>query len=169
MFGSGVIQSQPADFKRLRMMMTCESEGDHVAALARVGVQMSDWFGTPGSVHAGPVGTLVAVGPAGTTVAAEGHRIGEGRIGVDRAAGQYGCAVFHFVVGAASLDKEAGPKYTPHVAVLLTTNRQMNKPYIKHTRELLNNQLHVDTRAKVCSMISTVLNAVNFSTSSFSV
>lgn len=90
--------------------MTEESEGDHVAAVARVRVQMSDGFGTPGSVHAGPVGTLVAVSPAGTTVAAEGHRIGEGRIGVDGAAGQYGCTIFHFVVGAASLDKEAGPK-----------------------------------------------------------
>lgn len=162
MFGSGVVQSQPADFKRLRMM-TKESEGDHVAALAGVRVQMSDWFGTPGSVHAGPVGTLVAVSPAGTTVAAEGHRIGEGRIGVDGAAGQYGRAVFHFVVRAASLDKEAGPKNIPHVAVLLTTHKHMKKPYIKH------NQLHVDMRANVCSMTWTVVNAINVSTSSLSV
>lgn len=67
--------------------------------------------------------TLVAVSPAGATVAAESHRVGEGRIGVDGAAGQYSCAVFHLVVGTASLDQEAWSKYVPHVAVLLTTHK----------------------------------------------
>lgn len=104
-----------------------ESERDHVVSLVRVRVEALDWFGTPGSVHAGPVCTLIAVGPAGTTVAAEGNRVGEHRVGVSRTAGQHGRAVFHLVVGAASLDEEAWTEQVPHVAVLLTTQR--------HTKE----------------------------------
>lgn len=97
-----------------------ESERDHVVAVAGIWVETFDWFGAPGSVHAGPVCTLIAVSPACTTVAAECHRVGEHRVGVDGTAGQYGCVVFHLVVSAASLDKEAWAKYIPHVAVLLT-------------------------------------------------
>lgn len=67
--------------------------------------------------------TLVAVSPAGTTVAAESHRVGEDRIGVSGTAGQYDRTVFHLVIGAASLDEEAWPEYIWHVAVLLTTRR----------------------------------------------
>lgn len=104
-----------------------ESERDHVVSLVRVRVEALDWFGTPGSVHAGPVCTLIAVGPAGTTVAAEGNRVGEHRVGVSRTAGQHGRAVFHLVVGAASLDEEAWTEQVPHVAVLLNTQR--------HTKE----------------------------------
>lgn len=84
-----------------------ESERDDVVALARVRVDTSDWFGTLSSVHAGPVGALIAVSPAGTTVAAESHRVGEDGVGIDRTAGQNGCAVLHLVIGAASLDEEA--------------------------------------------------------------
>lgn len=60
-------------------------------------------------------------------MAAEGNRVGEHRVGVSRAAGQHGCAVFHLVVGAASLDEEAWTEQVPHVAVLLTAQR--------HTKE----------------------------------
>lgn len=67
--------------------------------------------------------TLVAVSLAGATVAAESHWVCEGRIGLNGAAGQYSCAVFHLVIGTTSLDKEAWPKYVPHVAVLFTTNK----------------------------------------------
>lgn len=99
------------------------SERDHIVTLVRVRVEASDWFGTPGSVHAGPVCTLITVGPAGTTVAAEGNRVGEHRVGVSGTAGQHGRAVFHLVVGAASLDEEAWTEQVPHVAVLLTAQR----------------------------------------------
>lgn len=102
---------------------TNRSEGDQIVALAWIWVETSDWFGTPISVHAGPVRTLVAISPAGATVAAESHRVGEDRIGMSGTAGQYGRAVFHLVIGAASLDKEAWPKYIRHVAVLLTIRR----------------------------------------------
>ena len=83
-------------------------------------MEACDWFGTSGSVPAGPVRALIAVSPAGTTVAAESHGVGEDRVGVEGAAGQDGCAVFHLVVGTASLDKEARAEYVPHVAVLFT-------------------------------------------------
>lgn len=104
-----------------KMITTEESERDHVVALARVWVDASYWFGTPRSVHAGPVRALVAVSPAGTAVAAESHGVGEDGVGVNGTAGQYGCAVFHLVIGAASLDEEAWADYIPHVAVLLIT------------------------------------------------
>lgn len=68
--------------------------------------------------------TLVAFSPAGTAVAAESHWVSEGRIGLDGTAGQYGCAVFHLVIGTASLDKEAWSEYVLHVAVLFTTCRK---------------------------------------------
>lgn len=74
--------------------------------------------------------TLVAVSLAGATVAAESHWVCEGRIGLNGAAGQYSRAVFHLVIGTASLDKEAWPKYVPHVAVLFTTNKHECCPYI---------------------------------------
>lgn len=121
------MQLQLGNLKRLRTT-TKESERDHIVALARVWVETSDWFGAPSAVHAGPVCTLVAVSPAGATVAAESHRVGEDRIGLNGTAGQYGCAVFHLVIGTASLDKEAWPKYIPHVAVLLTIHKHMNEP-----------------------------------------
>lgn len=101
-----------------------ELEGDHVVALAWKWVQISERFGAPGSIHAGPMHTLVAVSPAGATVTAESHWVCEGRIGIDGAAGQYSCAVLHLVVGTASLDQEAWSKYVPHVAVLFTTHKQ---------------------------------------------
>lgn len=100
-----------------------ELEGDHVVALDWEWVQISERFGAPGSIHAGPVRTLVAVSPAGATVAAESYWVCEDRIGVDGAAGQYSSAVFHLVVGTASLDQEAWSKYVPHVAVLFTTHK----------------------------------------------
>lgn len=86
-------------------------------------MQVSERFGAPGSIRAGPVRTLTAVGPAGAAAAAESHGVGEGGVGVDVAAGQQNCAVFHLVVGAASLDHEAWSKYVPHVAVLFTTHK----------------------------------------------
>ncbi len=72
--------------------------------MAGVRVETSDGFGALGSVTAGPVCALIAVSPAGTAVAAESHRVGEDRVRVDGTAGQYGCAVLHLVIGAASLD-----------------------------------------------------------------
>lgn len=82
-----------------------ESVGDHVVAPVRVRrVEVLDWFGTAGSVHAGPVCTLVTVSPAGAAVAAEGYRVGEHGVGHSRAARKDGCAVLHLVIGAASLD-----------------------------------------------------------------
>lgn len=86
--------------------------------MARVRVDTSNWFGTFSSVHTGSVGTFVTVGPAGTTVAAESHRVGEGGVGIDRTAGQYGCAVLHLVIGTTSLDEEAWAQYIPHITVL---------------------------------------------------
>lgn len=55
------------------------------------------------------------------------HRVGEDRVGIDGTAGQYDCTVFHLVVGTASLDKKAWAEYLPHVAVLLTIHKHMNK------------------------------------------
>lgn len=86
-------------------------------------VGMSDWFGTPNTIYAGPMCTFIAVSPAGTTVAAESHRVGESGISIDGTAGQYSCAVFYLVIGTTSLDKEAWPNYVPYVAVLFTTNK----------------------------------------------
>lgn len=106
---------------KIKALTTGRSERDHVVALVGIRVETSDWFGTPSSVRAGPVCAFIAVSPAGPTVAAEGHGVGEDRVGVDGTAGQHGCAVFHFVISTASLDKEAGAEYVPHVAVLLTT------------------------------------------------
>lgn len=111
--------------ERDKLITTDESERDHVVALARVRVDTSHWFGTPSSVHAGPVCTLIAVSPAGTAVAAESHWVGKDGVSVDRTAGQYGCAVFHIVIGTASLDKEAWAESIPHVAVLLTIHKHM--------------------------------------------
>lgn len=108
------------------MTATEASEWNHVAALLRVRVQTSDWFGAAGAAHAGPVCALIAVGPAGTTVAAESHGVGEDRVGVDGAAGQHGRAVFHLVVGTTSLDEEAWAEYIPQVAVLLTAHKHMS-------------------------------------------
>lgn len=105
-------------------MTTNKSERDHIVALAGEWVEMSDWFGTLSSGHAGPVCTLIAISPAGTAVAAESNRVSEGRIGVNGTAGQYGCAVFHPVICTASLGKETGPKYIPHVAVLFIIHQQ---------------------------------------------
>lgn len=70
-------------------------------------MEASDWFGAAGSVHAGPVCTLVTVGPAGAAVAAEGCGVGEHGVGRSGAAGKDGRAVLHLVVGAASLDNVA--------------------------------------------------------------
>lgn len=84
-----------------------KSGGDHVVTPVRVRVEASDWFGTAGSVHAGPVCTLVTVSPAGAAVAAEGYRVGEHGVGCSRAAGKDGRAVLHLVIGAASLDNVA--------------------------------------------------------------
>lgn len=84
---------------------------------------MSHWFGAANAVYTGPVCTLVAVSPAGATVAAEGHRVGKHGVGRGRAAGKDGGAVLHFVVGAASLDNVARTKKVPHVAVLLSTQK----------------------------------------------
>lgn len=103
------------------------SERDLIVALAWIWVETSDWFGTPISIPAGPVCTLVAVGPAGTAVAAESHGVGEDRIGVSGTAGQYGCAVFHLVISAASLDKKAQAEYLRHVAVLLTIRNKTHE------------------------------------------
>lgn len=83
---------------------TKQSERDHVIALARVRIDTSNWFGTLSSVHAGSVCALIAVSPAGTTVAAESHRVGVDRVGVEGTARQYGCTVLNLVIGAASLD-----------------------------------------------------------------
>lgn len=88
---------------------------------------MSDRFGTPNTIYAGPMCTFIAVGPAGITVAAESHRVGESRISINGTAGQYSCAVFYLVIGTTSLDKEAWPDYVPYVAVLFTTNKQTHK------------------------------------------
>lgn len=98
-------------------------KGDHVVALAWVRVDASDWFGTLRSICAGPVRALVAVGPAGTTVAAQSHGVAKDRVGVDGAARQDGGAVFDLIVGAAPLDKEAPAKNVPHVAVLVDTHK----------------------------------------------
>lgn len=103
-----------------------KSERDHVVALARIWVESFDWFGTPSSIHTGPVCALITISPAGTTVTAESHRVGEDRVGVDGTAREYGCPVFHLVIGAASLDKEASADYIPHVAVLLIIHKHMN-------------------------------------------
>lgn len=66
------------------------------------------------------MGALVTVSPAGTTVAAESHGVGDDGVGVDRTAGQYGCAVLHLVIGTTSLDEEAWAQDVPHVTVLVT-------------------------------------------------
>lgn len=89
---------------KLRITTSNKSERDHVAALLRIWIKTSDWFGTSSSVGAGPVSTLITVGPAGTAVAAESHGVGEDRVGVHWTARQYGRAVFHLVIGTASLD-----------------------------------------------------------------
>lgn len=62
-----------------------ESERLHVA-LAWVRIDVSECLGTSGSISTGPVGTLVAVSLASTTVAAESYRVGESRVSVDGAA-----------------------------------------------------------------------------------
>lgn len=90
-----------------KMITIKESERDDVVALAGVWVNPPDWFGTCSSAHATSLCTLIAFSLACTTVAAESHRVGEDRAGVDGAARQDGCMVLHLVVSAASLDEEA--------------------------------------------------------------
>jgi hypothetical protein len=62
------------------------SVGVDVAVQARVWVDVSERLGTSGAVStAGLVGTLITVCVAGATVAAEGHGVGEERVGMERA------------------------------------------------------------------------------------
>lgn len=83
------------------------SETVQVASLLKVWGDTSDWFGTLSSVPVGSVGALIAVSPAGTAVAAEGHRIGEDRVGIKGTTREYGCAVLHFIISTTFLDKVA--------------------------------------------------------------
>lgn len=84
------------------------SEREDVVARARVGVKPPHRFGARRSGRATSVRTLVTLSLAGATVAAESHRVGEDGAGVEGTARQDGRAVLHLLVGAASLDEEAG-------------------------------------------------------------
>lgn len=126
-----------------------ESERDHVVSLARVRVETSHWFGTASSVRAGPLYALIAVRPAGPTVAAEGHGVGEDGVGVHGAAGQYGRTVFHLVIGTASLDQEACAEWVLQVTVLLNI-QYTNTSSTHYTFQILENkQLFVDFYLKI--------------------
>lgn len=108
------------------MIAALESERGHEVALCRIRVQTSDWFGAPPSGPAGSVCTFVSVSPAGATLAAESHGVGEDRVGLHGTAGQNSCAVFQFVIGAPSLFQVGWSEFILDDAVLIIKHRQMS-------------------------------------------
>lgn len=60
--------------------------GLDVVILTRIGIQMSDWFGAPGCVKSGFVGTFIAECITHAAMTAESDWVGKARISIKGAA-----------------------------------------------------------------------------------
>lgn len=65
---------------------------------------MSDWFGAPGCIKSGFMGTFIAECVTHAAMAAESNWVGKVRISMRGTARQNCCTILHILIGAAPLD-----------------------------------------------------------------